>query len=217
MNTTTYNFVKKRDDLYKLFDGNRAVVAEHRNMGFDSDDSYSAYCIAMSLLQDSGEALLVHRKRGFSHSTNFAYLELIGILQTLLIHKDALRELNFSLFNNREPCQKKADYPAWYRLRETRHLVAGHPNHMQGAKSCSVVRGEISYSKIVLCQSKREPNKLQSLSRFQNLELGKELESYDTEAGRILDKCTSKLRSRFQKQNTPAISDRGASNLQEGG
>ncbi|MFQ5432503.1 MAG: hypothetical protein ACE5EN_08360 [Nitrospinota bacterium] len=87
-------------------------------------DAYAAYYTSMYLIQDTGEALLAHRKLGFSDDSMRAYIEFWGVMQAIFIQQDALKELYKAVFGG---CLDYKKYTGWMKLRDIRNLCAGHP------------------------------------------------------------------------------------------
>ena len=93
-------------------------------------DRFAQYETAMLLLQDTGEALWTHRRRGFSPSAMMAYIEFWGVVQAVIIQQDALVELAASVGAPEVPAAA-----AWREIRDFRNLLVGHPaNKSSGPK-----------------------------------------------------------------------------------
>lgn len=77
--------------IYDQFHGS-AAGTEH----FFKDEhagAYAAYYTAMYLIQDTGESVWAHMKRGFSSDPHIAYIEFWGVMQAIFIQQDAISEL----------------------------------------------------------------------------------------------------------------------------
>ncbi|MNU29713.1 hypothetical protein D3C71_181900 [compost metagenome] len=93
-------------------------------------DRFAQYDTAMLLLQDTGEALWVHRRREFSPSAMTAYIEFWGVVQAVIIQQDALIELATSV-----GAPKPSVGVAWTEIRDFRNVLVGHPaNKKSGGK-----------------------------------------------------------------------------------
>jgi hypothetical protein len=116
------HFLEVREAIYNHFHGSSAgpdffFKAENR-------DRYAAYYTSMYLLQDSGEALCLHRQRGFNKQQLQAYLEFWGVMQALIIMQDAIGELYYAVIGIKLNIGKDS---AWNKLRDLRNKSAGHP------------------------------------------------------------------------------------------
>jgi len=87
-------------------------------------DAYAAYYTSMYLIQDTGEAVAAHLKRGFSTDPMCAYLEFWGVMQAIDIQQDAIFQIHQAIVGNTPTIQRGS---SWEKLRNTRHLCAGHP------------------------------------------------------------------------------------------
>jgi len=87
-------------------------------------DAYAAYYTSMYLIQDTGEAVLTHMAKGFSADPMQAYLEFWGVMQAIDIQQDAIFQVHNTVVGSVPTIQSGS---AWARLRDTRHLCAGHP------------------------------------------------------------------------------------------
>jgi len=93
-------------------------------------DRFAQYETAMLLLQDTGEALWMHRRREFSPSAMMAYIEFWGVMQAVIIQQDALIELAASVGT-----PAVFGGAAWKDIRDFRNLLVGHPaNKTSGSK-----------------------------------------------------------------------------------
>jgi hypothetical protein len=89
-------------------------------------DNFARYYTSMYLIQDTSEAVWVHRRDGFSQDPMRAYLEFWGVMQAIVIQQDAICQLHEAIVGVRPNGQIG---PAWRDLREKRNLCAGHPAH----------------------------------------------------------------------------------------
>jgi hypothetical protein len=89
-----------------------------------NQDTYAAYYTSMYLLQDTGEALMTHRAKGFSTEPMQGYIEFWGVMQAMFIQQDALGELYKVVMDQERDASVLA---AWQELRTLRNVCAGHP------------------------------------------------------------------------------------------
>lgn len=120
----------------------REVIYDHfqdsqrksqRFCGFCSDDDYAAYYTSMYLIQDTHEALLVHRDSGFSQDPVLAYLEYWGVMQAVFIQQDAICELFGAITGM--AIKSNSITGAWEEVRRLRNATAGHPAHTGQSKT----------------------------------------------------------------------------------
>lgn len=90
----------------------------------ENADAYAAYYTSMYLIQDTGEALITHMTKGFSPDPMQAYLEFWGVMQAIDIQQDAMFQLHKAVIGSFPEIKSQS---AWAKLRNTRHLCAGHP------------------------------------------------------------------------------------------
>lgn len=111
-----------RSNIYDQFHGSNAG-REH----FFKDDhaeAYAAYYTAMYLIQDTGESVQSHMKRGFSSDPWLAYIEFWGVMQAIFIQQDAIKELYEAVIGSKPKIANESD---WSKIRDVRNLCAGHP------------------------------------------------------------------------------------------
>jgi hypothetical protein len=133
--------MKVSDWRNKISDLWHAEVASWQyaeNFGFETNDRYWAFCAAKDWIQDTGEALVVHRRRGFSDDPFLAYLEFWGILQAVVVQQDAIAGLQYA-FRGSDEKILKTEGTAWKKLRDLRNLAVGHPTDKR-ASGNSVMR-----------------------------------------------------------------------------
>lgn len=90
----------------------------------ENEERYSAYYISMYLIQDTNEAMLAHRERGFSPDPLIAYIEFWGIMQAIIIQQDSISELYYCVTENKHSTEKLEN---WQKIRRLRNVCAGHP------------------------------------------------------------------------------------------
>ncbi|MGJ8629072.1 MAG: hypothetical protein ACSHXB_19090 [Sulfitobacter sp.] len=182
-----------RDEISQFWH-ERGIHCKSLHSGFITADRFQAFCAAKDLLQDSGEALMVHRKQGFSSDPFSAYIEFWGVMQTIVIQQDAISELEFAISGKLLNHKKMG--AAWQRLRNWRHLTTGHPARKTHGEPvvarCVTGRDPKSYTEINLLFHSGGP------SRHEKLRLGCELDQYEKEACGILRRQQTKLQSLIQ-------------------
>ncbi len=87
-------------------------------------EEYAAYYTSMYLIQDTGEAVWTHMRRGFSSDPMAAYLEFWGVMQAVVIQQDAIKELYNAVVGS---FPDTAALSRWKAIRDMRNLCAGHP------------------------------------------------------------------------------------------
>jgi hypothetical protein len=92
----------------------------------ENSDAYAAYYTSMYLIQDTAEAVATHVAEGFSTNAMHAYLEFWGVMQAVDIQQDAICQLHQAIVGSKSQVGKTS---AWWKLRDMRHLCAGHPAH----------------------------------------------------------------------------------------
>lgn len=198
----TDQVLKIRDEMSNLFHMNQPLVTSMEHSGFPSEDQYLAFCIAKDWLQDTGEALLRHRKRGFSKDPLIAYIEFWGVLQAVFIQQDALAEMQYAFLGQRQLKKEVLNGPAWRKIRELRNLVSGHPafkdrGHPSDVSSLTS-RERKSYSSIQLKTLHRGGCGPQRGSEWSEINLGKLINEYDAEATPVLFSFLEQLRETLQ-------------------
>lgn len=179
-----------RDKMSTLWMENLGLWSKHNTYGFGELDRYFAFCAAKDWLQDTGEAILTHRKIGFCHQPLQSYIEFWGIMQGLFVQQDAIKELSYAVTGRR----LKNDYStghAWRELRDLRNLVVGHPtNKMLGeVKGRTVIgRQSMTYHRIsIVMYSPAGETKARTIN------LGELIDNYDDEAGALMKNLFSSL------------------------
>jgi hypothetical protein len=112
-----------RAEIYNQFDNSPA--GPEFFFKFENQDAYAAYYTSMYLIQDTGEAVWAHMKKGFPEDDDMqAYLEFWGVMQAIEIQQDAIFELHKAITGCAPNIELRS---AWKQIRETRNLCAGHP------------------------------------------------------------------------------------------
>lgn len=115
--------LKVRSDIYNQFQG--SISCKNHFHKPVNEDAYAAYYTSMYLIQDTGEAVEDHMSRGFSAQPYQAYLEFWGVMQAIVIQQDAIFQIHEAVVGN--ILAKRASQSSWAKIRDTRHLCAGHP------------------------------------------------------------------------------------------
>ncbi|GKY88550.1 hypothetical protein [Sinisalibacter aestuarii] len=163
--------------------------------GFDTADHYDAFCIAKDWLQDTSEAIMAHRKAGFSGDPLLAYIEFWGVLQAVIVHQDAICELDYSVSETRKKASELLSGNASQEIRQLRNLAAGHPtlnaSRLNGPARSVTGRLEKTYDQIDLMVSG------DSNVRIAKINLGKMIDRYDAEATVALRSIKEKFVTKF--------------------
>jgi hypothetical protein len=147
-------------------------------------EAYAAYYTAMYLIQDTGESVWAHMKRGFSSDAHMAYIEFWGVMQAIIIQQDAIEELHKAAIGS-EP-QIPENY-TWWKIRSVRTLCAGHPakrdRKVPATQRTFMGRHFGNYGRIQ-CElwDARAPNQ----PSHPTFDLGLMIKSYDAEGALIL-------------------------------
>lgn len=171
--------------IYDFFHGSQG---QNRTFcGFHSDDDYAAYYTSMYLIQDTCEAMQVHRKSGFSRDALISYLEYWGLMQAVIIQQDAICELFRAITGIKIKSHSIAG--AWEELRRLRNVTAGHPSFADRTKTRSFMgRSFGGYKRLQYeCRSICAGNGT-SLSDISHpiVDLGRLLDEYQRQAAALL-------------------------------
>ena len=164
-------------------------------------DRFAQYETAMLLMQDTGEALWTHRRRGFSACIMTTYIEVWGVMQAVMIQQDALLELGFAV-----GAPSPVVGPAWKAIRDLRHLLVGHPaNKRSPAKKplrTFMGRQQKSYSYL---NYELWDAAADSIS-FPQVNLGQMMDAYENEAAEHLEAILAFMKQKWPAQNSPVVS-----------
>lgn len=171
-------------------------------------DTFAQYETAMLLLQDTGEALWTHRRREFSTSAMAAYIEVWGVMQAVVIQQDALIELALSLG---APAVTGGD--AWKEIRDFRNLLVGHPANKKSVRKVSIAGGALrtfmgrqqkTYRELTYEVWDGGAEKV----RHPTVDLGKMIDSYETEAAGHLAAVLDHMRTVWPAPDADGASSR---------
>ncbi len=112
-----------RSNIYDQFHGSEAGPKHFFKDGHAAE--FAAYYTAMYLIQDTGESVWAHMKRGFSSDPHLAYIEFWGVMQAIFIQQDAIKELYEVVTGSKPQIAKTSD---WMKIRDIRNLCGGHPS-----------------------------------------------------------------------------------------
>ena len=180
----TNELLTVRDELSEYWHRHARTWMQLPHFGFRDEDSYLAFCVAKDWLQDTGEALSVHRRCGFSADPSLAYFEFWGILQAVFVQQDALAELHYAVTGERK-FHDTALGASWKALRDFRNLATGHPTRKDRGTGGLVHRSVTG----------REPKTYDRISimiqvdgnrSHEVINLGQMLDHYDSEAALVL-------------------------------
>lgn len=145
---------------------------------------FERYCVAKDTIQDTAEAVMSHREQGFTVNVYRRYVEYYGVLQAIYMQQDAIKAL-FELFM----VPDKIDYSVlsnWQALRDLRNDTVGHPV----VRLKRLNRNQIAYN----CVNYQWCPKDKPCSwKSENINLGTVLNSYDCEAGGVLQSILARL------------------------
>ena len=111
-----------REKIYNYFHSNKKC--QKYFFSPERSKEYSIYYTSMYQIQDTAEALMEHRKKGFTRPSLIAYIEFWGLMQAIIIQQDSIKQL-YKLFTFKS---LKIDRNSqWKNIRELRNLCAGHP------------------------------------------------------------------------------------------
>lgn len=156
----------------------------------ENQPRYAAYYMSMYLLQDTGEALYQHRRRGFGSDALHAYLEFWGVMQALFIQQDAICELYEAVKGCKLQIKPES---AWSKLREFRNRAAGHPaKRDRGAPLTRtfMARGFGQYPAINVC----EWHASSGTETYSTNNLAAMIDAYEKEATTHLQEVLTALR-----------------------
>jgi hypothetical protein len=159
------------------------------------EDQFVAYYTSMFLIADTGEAMLDHRKRDFSHDPYQSYLEFWGVMQAVVIQQDAIKELYKAMIEGRPPVL--APGSAWEQLRSLRIQCAGHPAnrslHVPAPQRSFMSRLPRSYARVTY-----ETWDAHGRTRSHPVvDLGRIFDEYDVEASRLLTTILSAMKAKW--------------------
>jgi len=181
-----------RSRIYDHFHGTQACEA-HFFKPAHADD-YAAYYTAMYLLQDSTDALSVHRERGFVSDPLLAYIELWGVMQAIIIQQDAIKKLYELLTGNKFP----AFGGKWKEIRDLRVLCSGHPvdkgeNRKQPAVRTFAGRSFGGYDEFTLESYSENIGNVE----YPRIKLGALIDAYAGEAAGFLERAETEMKRRW--------------------
>lgn len=196
----TNSILDWRDRISVLWHANVNRCLNSPNQGFNTNDQYIAFCAAKDWIQDTAEAIQIHRNHGFSQEPHKAYLEFWGILQSVFVQQDAINQLEYAFTGQKEIDRSKDWYPGWREIREMRNLAVGHPtnkggNNKENTIRCVTGRQEKSYASIPLTIYEG------SRHYIKHLNLGELLDAYDLEAAQILKSIFEHLENQLRTDN----------------
>lgn len=172
-----------RDEISERWHSQGIYYGSDSNFGFSTRDRYIAFCVAKDWLQDTGEALMTHRRRGFCDDPHLAYLEFWGVLQAVAVQQDAIGELHYAVTGDKLP-GSVIRQPAWGKVRNLRHLAVGHPTRRgrgcDGRLRSVSGRQPKSYDLVELSVYGNADSKIDRIA------LGQMIDAYDSEAAEIM-------------------------------
>lgn len=197
----TRKILDQRDRVSDLWHKKNSVWWNQENMGFGSEDQYFAFCAAKDWIQDTAEALLLHRKTNFSRDPAKAHLEFWGVMQALFVQQDAIRQLWYSLHRSDVLQPRPSKESAWEELRDLRNLAVGHPTNSAQSK---VARADRVTAR---CVTGRQPKSYAQIPltiyvagnvESKPLDLAALIDRYDDEGTFYLEICERKPREQLK-------------------
>ena len=184
--------LKARSEIYDQFHGSRAGP-EYFFKDTHSDE-YAAYYTSMYLIQDTGEAVYTHMRRGFSADPMAAYVEFWGVMQAVVLQQDAIKELYNAVAGS---MPVTTTLPGWQAIRDIRNLCAGHPAKrsvgVPNTQRAFMGRNFGGYPRIryeLFEEGSMTPT-------HPSFNLKAMLQTYDAEAAAVLDGVLSALKARW--------------------
>ena len=179
--------LETRQKIYDYFHSNDACQEFFFNNA--REERYAAYYTSMYLISNTAESLWVHRQKGFSEDPHEAYIEFWGVMQAIIIQQDSIGELYWAINNQKLNWN---DLKAWKKIRELRHICAGHPAKKdrpanKPLKRTFMGRSFGDYSSFhyeqweMPASTKKENNPLENVSHPE-IELGNLIDEYSGEA-----------------------------------
>lgn len=190
-----------RDLLSEMWHKNIPVWNALASFGFPSDDLWQAFCVSKDWIQDTAEALLCHRRRGFSEDQSLSYIEFYGVMQAGFLLQDSVTQLCWSFGIDVE----QKDARAWTEFRDRRNWHIGHPVKSDRSKDgkvrrTSIPRQSFSYNqaRLTLWVDGALLHKSGDVKReFASLDLDDLLSRLDTCVALNVKRCTTQLASRL--------------------
>lgn len=157
---------------------------------FKDKEANAAYYTSMFLIQDTGESVACHMKRGFSSVPSSAYIEFWGVMQAIFIQQDAICELHKAIVGPPPQIQKG---PNWSAIRDIRNTCAGHPAHSNATQRTFLGRRFGTYAGITyeLWDAKTQQ------STYPTFNLAAMIKAYDAEAAIILNTVFDALKTKW--------------------
>jgi hypothetical protein len=184
-----------RSNIYDQFHGSNA--GPDHFFKIENAEAYAAYYTAMYLIQDTGESVELHMKRGFSSDPWFAYIEFWGVMQAIFIQQDAIREIYEAVLRSKLQITKQSE---WSKIRDVRNLCAGHPAKrtigVPATQRTFMGRHFGSYNRITYeLWDARAPDR----PSHPTFDLCKMIKAYDAEGATILSEVLSALANKWPK------------------
>ena len=181
--------------MQQVLTGRSAISSQFQNSAGCSKlqgDRYAAYSTAMSLIQDTGEAVEAHLGVDFSSEPMRAYLEFWGVMQAIFIQQDAIHELHLVIAGARPILPPNS---AWASLREVGKTCGGQVANGKAAPATPrtfMGRSFGKYERITY-----ELWEVGGRVRHPTFNLRRMIHDYDDEAGHILQGVLVTMRLRW--------------------
>lgn len=154
---------------------------------------FERYCVAKDTVQDTAEAVMSHRAKGFTDNVYLRYVEYYGVLQAIYMQQDAIQAL-FELFMAPDRINYSG-LPNWQTLRDLRNDTVGHPV----GKLKRLNRNQIAYDCVNYQWFTKDK---QSSFKSENIDLGAVLDGYNCEAGGVLQSIWTRLEAECPIKHT---------------
>lgn len=184
-----------REEFYNFWQSQATVWEKQLHCGFPSANQFKAFAVAKDWLQDTAEALLVHRRRGFDADPYQGYIELYGVLQAVFIQQDALAEMHFAIKGKTVPFERIGAVNSM-KLRDLRNKLVGHPTRADRNPAHKLFRSVIPRQTMTYTEIRYVLDEDDKHSHL-TVNLGKLLDDYDKEVAAILWPLLDLLKARF--------------------
>jgi hypothetical protein len=189
-----------RSNIYDQFHGSSA--GQEHFFKDDQAEAFAAYYTAMYLIQDTGESVQSHVKRGFSSDPWLAYIEFWGVIRAIFIQQDAIKELYKAVIGSELQIAKESD---WSKIRDVRNLCAGHPAKrdigVPVTQRTFMGRGFGPYERI---QYELWDARAPQQTSHPTFNLSAMIKAYDAEGAHILNTVLCALATNWPKIETPS-------------
>lgn len=139
-----------------------------------------------------------HRASGFSQEPLAAYLEFWGIMQTIIIQQDSLKELHEAITGS---SLNSSSMTSWQEIRMFRNIAAGHPARRDRPKSTPLTRSFLGRKFGNYNQLTYEKWSTTGIEH-PKINLGKLVDNYASEASDIAQQILNTMQQRWPHETT---------------